>query len=55
MMDAITIQYVVISVLFLGAVFFLIRRIRKSLKGKHGCAKGCGMCNFSEQPQNTPY
>lgn len=51
-MDAITIQYIVIGALFLGAVVFLIRRTRKSLKGKPGCAKGCG-CEFSEHPQKT--
>ena len=51
-MDTITIQYILISVFFLAAVIFLIRRIRKSLKGRQACSKGCG-CDFSEQPKKT--
>ena len=53
-MDTITIQYIVISVLFLASVIFLIRRTRKSIKGKRACSKGCG-CDFSEQPKKASY
>ncbi|MFB2120348.1 FeoB-associated Cys-rich membrane protein [Parapedobacter sp. 2B3] len=53
-MDSITIQYIVISALFVAAVFFLIRRTRKSIKGKQTCSKGCG-CDFSEQPKKATY
>ncbi|WP_436410304.1 FeoB-associated Cys-rich membrane protein [Parapedobacter flavus] len=53
-MDPITIQHIVISVLFVAALIFLIRRTRKSLKGKQSCSKGCG-CDFSEHPEKATY
>ncbi|MGV3763468.1 FeoB-associated Cys-rich membrane protein [Parapedobacter sp.] len=53
-MDTITIQYIVISILFVTAVIFLIRRTRKSLKGKQACSKGCG-CDFTEPSRKATY
>ncbi len=36
------IEKILIGILFLGAIWFLVRKIYLSLKVDKGCAKGCG-------------
>lgn len=40
-MDALTIQYLAIAVIFIFAVAFMVKRFMPS-KNKGGCNKGCG-------------
>lgn len=51
-MDTFTIQYLIIGTLFIIAVYFLVRRTGRSVKGKGGCSKGCG-CEKSEKPEKS--
>ncbi|WP_093363344.1 FeoB-associated Cys-rich membrane protein [Sphingobacterium wenxiniae] len=47
-MDSLTIQYILITVIFLVAVYYLIRRFLPSKKrNSGGCNKGCG-CAMDE-------
>ncbi len=50
-MDNLTVQYLIVGILVLVAVWYVVRNIQKSLKGKSGCSKGCG-CSCST-PQKT--
>jgi len=36
------VQYAVLAVLFILAVYYVSRNLSKSLKGKKSCGKGCG-------------
>lgn len=43
-----TIQYLVVGILVLLAVFYIGNTVRNSFKGKQGCSKGCG-CTLDEK------
>lgn len=38
------IQVIIISILFICAVFYVARFVFKSLSAKKGCSSGCGKC-----------
>lgn len=48
-MDNLIIQYIVIALVFVVAVYFLVKRFMPS-KGNGGCGKGCG-CSVVEKPK----
>ena len=41
-MDNLTVQYLIVGILVLAAVWYVVKNVRKSLKGKSSCSKGCG-------------
>ena len=43
---SITIQYIIIAIIFLLAVGFIIKKFLPSRKSNTGCSKGCG-CDYS--------
>lgn len=45
---SLTIQYIVIGVIFFGALAFIIRKFMPSKRNSSSCAKGCG-CDFTNQ------
>lgn len=53
-MDNLTIQYVIVGILVLVAVWYVARNIRRSLKGKSSCSKGCDCsCGTVEKAQKA--
>lgn len=53
-MDNLIVQYLIVGILVLAAVWYVVRNVRKSLKGKSGCSKGCGCsCGTVEKPQKA--
>lgn len=42
-----TIQYIIIAIIFAIAVFFMVRKFMPSKDKKAGCGKGCG-CSFTD-------
>lgn len=47
------IQYIIIAIIFIGAVVFLIKKFMPSKKNVGGCGKGCG-CEYTNKqiPEN---
>lgn len=43
-----TIQYIIIAVIFIAAIVFIIRKFMPSKGKSEGCSKGCG-CDLSKQ------
>jgi len=41
-MDSLTLQYIIIAVVFIVAVWYLAKRLLPSKKPVKGCGKGCG-------------
>jgi len=44
---SLTIQYIIIGLIFLGAIAYIVRKFMPS-KDSSSCAKGCG-CDFTKQ------
>ena len=50
---SLTIQYIIIGVIFVGAIAFVVRKFMPSKSSSSSCAKGCG-CDFTKQkPLNS--
>ncbi|MDQ1149447.1 MULTISPECIES: FeoB-associated Cys-rich membrane protein [Sphingobacterium] len=47
-MDNVTVQYIIVGILVLAAIWYVVKNVRKSLKGKSSCSKGCG-CDCSAE------
>lgn len=47
-------QEVIIIVLFLGAAFFMGRRLYKQYKAESGCASGCDACSPEKKEFKLP-
>ncbi|QBQ40894.1 FeoB-associated Cys-rich membrane protein [Sphingobacterium psychroaquaticum] len=41
-MDTLTIQYIIIAIVFIVAVYFVVKRLFPSKGKAGGCNKGCG-------------
>lgn len=41
-----TVQYIIIAVIFITAVIYLVKRFMPSKQTKGGCGKGCG-CDYT--------
>ncbi|HMR20167.1 MAG TPA: FeoB-associated Cys-rich membrane protein [Sphingobacterium sp.] len=44
----ITIQYIIIAIIFIAAVTFVVRKFMPSKSKSGSCNKGCG-CDFSKE------
>jgi hypothetical protein len=42
------VQAILVSILFIGAVFYLGRFIVKQFQAKSACSTGCGKCSVAE-------
>ncbi|WP_094745838.1 FeoB-associated Cys-rich membrane protein [Vaginella massiliensis] len=51
-MSNIYIQYGFIAIVFCFAIWYLIRLVKDTFKGKSGCSKGCG-CDDVKSQLNT--
>lgn len=51
-MDNVTVQYIIVGILVLAAICYVVKNVRKSLKGKSSCSKGCGCdCSAEKAPK----
>ncbi len=46
-------QEIIIAILFLGALFFVGRMIRRQYKAEDGCGEGCHGCDTSQFDKET--
>ncbi len=44
----ITLQYILIALIFLAAIAYMVRKFMPSKRKSGGCNKGCG-CDFTKQ------